>query len=692
MRHLLPVLLLVLWSTVSPSVRSEPVADSDLGWRIVRCDSQEMVAKDQAARNAIDGDPNTIWHTEWKANSPRHPHEIVIDFGRREHVEAITYLPRQMDGDHGNIKDYEVYLGVDLDSLKLVAAGTFQTGTERKVISVAPVEARYLRLVALSEVREHPWASAAEIGILHTRLADVIQEFTMKSLGGNPEIFSLGEEFWNQPWMPDLNRAGYRISLSPANRIDIMILGDGYMEKEKEIFLSEATDWYRRFLGLHPFQEARGAFRVRAIWTPGQPAGRPDSFYHVGVDETGVSSTVSTAMSTQIFRVLDSVELNRRTLGNHYSHSYIVMLVKPCAGFGCGISGRVLIIHSPDNSKAISAGFGDDSLHEFGHSFAGLSDEYIDSVNSIGKPQASVPQSLLNRDNFAVSGNLSSTPERQYLRWKHISPGSEWNPDAQSRIGRLWRGGENEFGVWHSEPMCLMNGGHENWNAQMTSRHGWLRDGARLCFWCEELTAAFVWYLTGMLGDSTDGVALWSNWEKLRPDYFRAVQMKERIAEQSAVYRHSVFANSPLSADPAAPAALDSDLAFAFRIIHSGSGRTLAVSAGRVINYDPPLSGDTWALEGNGNGFVRFKNNSRGCYLQMQDGTTSVTCAELGSGEWSSHFILTNVGNGRYSIWNRWTNRILTIGSDGQPAAGAEDVRNPAKGVWMFEKGHGQTR
>lgn len=33
-------------------------------WRLIRCDSEETQAKDQPARNAIDGNPETIWHTE----------------------------------------------------------------------------------------------------------------------------------------------------------------------------------------------------------------------------------------------------------------------------------------------------------------------------------------------------------------------------------------------------------------------------------------------------------------------------------------------------------------------------------------------------------------------------------------------------------------------------------------------------
>jgi hypothetical protein len=153
-------------------------------WQIVHKSSEETKAKNQAAKNAIDGNPNTIWHTEWKNKKPSHPHELVIDFGQSEHVEAITYLPRpQGDGDNGNVKAYQIFLGMDLNSLNLVASGEFQDSIEhnRKVIPVPSTDARYLRFVALSETNGKSYTSAAEIGILHFRLAEVNQQFSIRS-------------------------------------------------------------------------------------------------------------------------------------------------------------------------------------------------------------------------------------------------------------------------------------------------------------------------------------------------------------------------------------------------------------------------------------------------------------------------------------------------------------------------------
>ena len=55
------------------------------GWNLT-ADSVEVNSEDGAARNAIDGDPASIWHTDWSsvagdANDPGHPHELIIDLG-----------------------------------------------------------------------------------------------------------------------------------------------------------------------------------------------------------------------------------------------------------------------------------------------------------------------------------------------------------------------------------------------------------------------------------------------------------------------------------------------------------------------------------------------------------------------------------------------------------------------------------
>ena len=142
-----------------PSVRKKK------GWRVVRVDSFQR--GEGPGRNAVDGDPSTFWHTRWQGRAPGYPHEIRIDMGKVLKIRGFTYLPRQ-DADHGWIKKFEFYTSLNgKDWGRPAAKGVFPPGKEMKAIYFKkPRKARYLRLVALSEVRGRPWATVAELDVI----------------------------------------------------------------------------------------------------------------------------------------------------------------------------------------------------------------------------------------------------------------------------------------------------------------------------------------------------------------------------------------------------------------------------------------------------------------------------------------------------------------------------------------------
>lgn len=78
------------------------------GWSVIYADSEELESENGSAKNLIDNQPTTIWHTNWSGDSPKHPHSVVIDLGAEVSVRAIRVLPRQT-GVNGRIKDYRVY-------------------------------------------------------------------------------------------------------------------------------------------------------------------------------------------------------------------------------------------------------------------------------------------------------------------------------------------------------------------------------------------------------------------------------------------------------------------------------------------------------------------------------------------------------------------------------------------------------
>jgi alpha-glucosidase len=131
----------------------------------VSADSQETAMENGAAVNAIDGNPDTIWHSKWSSPAAPLPHDLVVDMGATYPVDGIDYLPRQT-GTNGNIGQYEIYVSTSTSSWgNPVATGTFADTQAEKHVPFTPKNGRYLRLRALTEAGNNgPWTSAAEIG------------------------------------------------------------------------------------------------------------------------------------------------------------------------------------------------------------------------------------------------------------------------------------------------------------------------------------------------------------------------------------------------------------------------------------------------------------------------------------------------------------------------------------------------
>ena len=143
-----------------------PVLLPQDNWSLVYTDSEEQLASDGAATNAFDGDPNTIWHSRWFWNVTPHPHEIQINLAGSYQISGFRYLPRQ-DSYHGRIKDYKFYASTDgINWGTPVATGTFPYSTAEQEVLFQPVQAVFVRMVALSEFNGGDLTTIAELNVL----------------------------------------------------------------------------------------------------------------------------------------------------------------------------------------------------------------------------------------------------------------------------------------------------------------------------------------------------------------------------------------------------------------------------------------------------------------------------------------------------------------------------------------------
>ena len=130
--------------------------------------SSENPSNNRKAIFAIDGRPDTIWHSNWSDGLSKHPHELVIDLGATYHVSGFRYLARQDGGWNGAFAKTEFYVGNSPTDFGSPAAQVTFT-KDRKAQSAKcgkPVRGRYLKVRVLSEVNGGAWGSAADIGVI----------------------------------------------------------------------------------------------------------------------------------------------------------------------------------------------------------------------------------------------------------------------------------------------------------------------------------------------------------------------------------------------------------------------------------------------------------------------------------------------------------------------------------------------
>ena len=339
-------------------------------------------------------------------------------------------------------------------------------------------------------------------------------------------IIEVGRNNWERPWAPDLRSKSRKLKIDPDRRVDVLILGDGYLENERSRFEREVEAWYREFSSLTPWKQLLGVFRVRGYWTPSATRATDGRGSHFQLAGTQSNNTTT----KNVFAAIEETECNPTELSGSLSHTTVIMLIRDDRDRNP--SGMTRSLSSAKGTK-VRIGYGAYTHHEFGHAYPGLKDEYIKGEDS--KANGTTP----TRPSIFTLTNLSHTKDPKLLLWHHLIPGSEINPDKRSVVGVLWIGGIGEHGAWHSEARCMMNGTHENWDLDKTRRGVGLRDRKRFCFWCEEIIVAKTWAKLGLLGDSKTGTKLYETWvAKHRRNYQAFFKVKARIKAQNTENRN----------------------------------------------------------------------------------------------------------------------------------------------------------
>ena len=241
---------------------------------------------------------------------------------------------------------------------------------------------------------------------------------------------------------------------NPSEKIDIAIIAEGYTASERSKFYNDAEVAMNAILSHAPFDKYKDCFNFVAVALESSESG-------VSVPGSGdwrdsaLKSHFNTFYSDRYLTTLHISNLHDKMVGIPYEHFVILANTETYGGGGI-FNSYTLTTSGHESFKPVV-------VHEFGHSFAGLADEYFydDQFVEYYYPQAEPwEQNITTLYNFQSKWE-DMLPEGCEIPtalpdgniWEKISSGE--NPE--SLIGVYEGGGYQSKGVFRPYVDCRMH-------------------------------------------------------------------------------------------------------------------------------------------------------------------------------------------------------------------------------------------
>lgn len=149
--------------------------------------------------------------------------------------------------------------------------------------------------------------------------------------------------------------------------IDVAIVAEGYTKSEMDVFWKDAREAVKSIFSHEPFKRMKERFNFRAVGLESSQSGV--SIPGKGVwKDTPLHSSFDTFYSARYLTTLKLKDLHDALAGVPYEHIIILANTDNYGGGGIYNSYTLTTAHHHQFRPVV--------VHEFGHSFAGLADEY----------------------------------------------------------------------------------------------------------------------------------------------------------------------------------------------------------------------------------------------------------------------------------------------------------------------------
>ncbi len=211
---------------------------------------------------------------------------------------------------------------------------------------------------------------------------------------------------------------------APDKKVDLLILGDGYAKADMQKFRDDAKHYTEVFFGTSPYKERKKDFNVWTIEVESKES---------GIDKPGKNEWKENALGTMYDTfgsaryVLTEENRTLRDIAGQVPYDAIAILVNDNRYGGGGIYNLYTTCFTQSDAKGKEWQMDYVFVHELGHSFAGLGDEYYTSSVSY--------------NDFYQAGvepwepNLTASKSRENLKWRSLV-------DASTSIPTPWKKAE----------------------------------------------------------------------------------------------------------------------------------------------------------------------------------------------------------------------------------------------------------
>ena len=213
----------------------------------------------------------------------------------------------------------------------------------------------------------------------------------------------------------------------PHSRVDVVIIGEGYSLDDKPKFEKDLRYFSDLFFNQEPYKSYADKFNIHGVYKPSEDSGIDEP--RAGIFKNTVVSCTFNSMGSERY-ILTEDNKAVRDLAAYVPYDAIYIMINHARYGGGGIYNLFCTFTTDNQFKDYLF------LHEFGHSFSGLADEYYTSDVQYNDfyPVGLEP----------LEPNISALTNPSNLKWKeYLTAGIEiptpWNKTAYDSMDYKWQ-------------------------------------------------------------------------------------------------------------------------------------------------------------------------------------------------------------------------------------------------------------